>query len=371
MGTRKNNIRLREKPLKNGTASLYLDIYRDGNRSYQFLKLYIIQKPSNIRERQLNKEIYALAEKIRTERENALNHETFGFIPEHKQRINILAFYQQYINHYQKKDIRMVKGSFTHFVKFLELNHPTLKSHIRPNQLTKIIIIGYKDYLESICKGEGARSLFQRFKKVLQFATDNDIFPKNPASGITCAVDESLKKDILSIPEIKILAQTHCPNNEVKRAFLFCLFSGIRFCDITTLTYKNIDFANKRMRFEQTKTQGRSSGSIVTIDLNQTLLEIIGEPQANEISIFQLPTHTACLKDLRKWVAQAGITKHITWHCARHSFAVNLLSECHTDVKTVAALLGHSGLKHVDKYTRIIDERKYEAINSLPKIEIS
>lgn len=99
-------------------------------------------------------------------------------------------------------------------------------------------------------------------------------------------------------------------------------------------------------------------------------MKLIGEKPEKDDPIFTLPSHTGCLKALRTWVARAGIDKHITWHCARHSFAVNLLGECHTDIKTVASLLGHSGLKHTEKYTRAVDSLKEKAVNALPDLEI-
>ena len=52
---------------------------------------------------------------------------------------------------------------------------------------------------------------------------------------------------------------------------------------------------------------------------------------------------------------------------ARHSFAVNLLNNG-ANIKTVASLLGHAGLKHTEKYTRAVDSLKREAIDSLPDI---
>lgn len=59
----------------------------------------------------------------------------------------------------------------------------------------------------------------------------------------------------------------------------------------------------------------------------------------------------------------------ITFHCARHSFAVNILNNG-ANIKTVASLLGHSGLKHTEKYTRAVDSLKEAAINSLPKLKL-
>ena len=76
-----------------------------------------------------------------------------------------------------------------------------------------------------------------------------------------------------------------------------------------------------------------------------------------------------CLKALRRWTARAGIDKHITWHCARHSFAVNVLTRG-ADIKTVSSLLGHASLKHTEKYTRAVDSLKRAAIDSLPKLMV-
>lgn len=58
----------------------------------------------------------------------------------------------------------------------------------------------------------------------------------------------------------------------------------------------------------------------------------------------------------------------VLFHQARHSFAVNILNNG-ANIKTVASLLGHSGLKHTEKYTRAVDKLKEEAINSLPELK--
>ena len=129
-----------------------------------------------------------------------------------------------------------------------------------------------------------------------------------------------------------------------------------------------MDFSNRLLKFEQAKTKGHSSASGVVIPLNDGLIKLIGEGMRDEL-IFPLPSHTMCLKALRHWVARAGINKHITWHCARHSFAVNILNNG-ANIKTVASLLGHSGLSQTEKYTRAVDSLKEAAINSLPELEI-
>ena len=72
-------------------------------------------------------------------------------------------------------------------------------------------------------------------------------------------------------------------------------------------------------------------------------------------------------KYLKKIAEKAEITTNLTMHGLRHSFAVNLLNNG-ANIKTVASLLGHAGLKHTEKYTRAVDSLKREAIDSLPDI---
>jgi len=382
----KENPKLQQKALADGRQSLYLEYYMGYNkvvdeatgkekikhiRSKEYLGLYLLSNPRTPEERQKNKETLALANEIRTDKERELINQKHGKVSPVKQKINFIDYYQAYVDTYTKKDIRMMEGSLQRFKDFLSEYYPALKVNIRPDQINKDMMIKFVEYLQSRSVGEGARGYFQRFKKVIKYATEKDVFLKNPCNGVVCVVDDNaLTKDVLTLEEIQQLAKTPYQNGDIKRAFLFCLYAGLRYCDVVDLKYSNVDYSGKRIKFEQAKTKGHSKRSIVIIPLSQTLLSLIGEKPLKDDYIFKLPSHTGCLKALRTWVERAGIDKHITWHCARHSFAVNLLGECRTDIKTVASLLGHSGLKHTEKYTRAVDSLKEKAVNSLPEITL-
>jgi site-specific recombinase XerD len=96
------------------------------------------------------------------------------------------------------------------------------------------------------------------------------------------------------------------------------------------------------------------------------LLPEAGQPQD---LVFTLPSSTAALKSLNNWVKRAAIQKHITWHCARHSFATNLIYYG-ADVTIVAKLMGHTTLKHTQRYAHIAEQLKRNAISNLPRLNL-
>lgn len=353
--------------------------YKKVNTNRDYLKLYLWQAPRTPLERQQNKETLELAKKIRFERGQELLERGEGYRLRKDKKINFLDFFQTYIDNYTKKDIKMIKTALSRFKDFFsdtpEYNKYANSKSIHPEQLNKDMMIAFTEYLQSRSKGEGAKSIYQRFKKVINYAIEHDVILKNPCWGVTIKVDDQiLKKDILSLDEEQTLIATHYENENpnIRRAFIFCLYCGLRFCDVKDLTYKNIDYSNKLLRFEQNKTKGHSVNSGVIIPLNESLLSFIGKAPENgnlDTLLFPLPSYEACGNALKSWVKRAGINKHITWHCARHSFAVNILNNG-ANIKTVASLLGHSGLKHTEKYTRAVDTLKQDAINSLPELKI-
>lgn len=381
-----DNPKLGAKILSNGRReSLFLDSYlgftvdtSKTGRTYkrvinrrQFLKLYLFTSPQNAAERQHNKETLALAKKIRYEKSQQLLEVSEGYLLRKQCDINFLDFFAEYISHYQKKDRNVMRLALNRFCDFLQ-DKPECKhftSGIKPRQLTKEMMLCFAKYLQSRSKGGGAKTIFQRFKTVINHAIEQDVLQKNPCQGVTIVVDNDLlRKDILSAEEIRKLIDTHYDgeNAEVRRAFIFCLYCGLRFCDVRELTFANIDVSNQLLRFEQNKTKGHSANSGVVIHLNHNLFRLIGATETKEKNapVFALPSYSTASLALKKWVTTAGISKHITWHCARHSFATKLVANG-VDIRTVASLLGHSGLAHTSKYTHTVDRLKADAINSL------
>ena len=386
-----DNPKLMAQGLQDGRDSLYLEyyigfdlveskngtLYKKANRKTERLNLFLWQSPRNPIERTENNETLRLAKQIRFERGQQLLEQGEGYRLKKDCNINFLDWMWSYYEAYTKGDKRHIKRAHDVFIDFLNATSEYQKyaKRLKPEQLDKDMIVAFTEYLQHRFRGEGPHTLYARFKKIIAAAVDKDVMRKDPCHGISITIDNGgLKKDMLSMDEIKqlIMCHYHGESENIRRAFLFCLRCGLRFCDVKDLTYSNVDFANRLLKFEQAKTKGHSSASNVVIPLSDGVLELIGKPSVEGMRdelIFPLPSHTMCLKALRHWCKRAGIEKHITWHCARHSFAVNILNNG-ANIKTVAALLGHSGLKHTEKYTRAVDALKQEAINSLSILDL-
>lgn len=400
----KDNPRLEQRLMADGRISLYLDyyigrqtepvldeydnpvLYEDGAmkgkpkykvthiRKKENLDLYLLAKPRTPIERNTNAETLELAKKIRYEREQAFKQNKLGYSLKIGAKQNLLDYFQVFADNANVKDKRVLLGAMRNWRAFLHEEYPEFEKWIEPSNLTKDMIKKFVDWLVDNHRGQGAETYYRRFKRMVNYAVEQGVIDKSPCRGITTPkVDDILSKDILSQEEMKQLFSTHYSgeNPEIRRAFAFTCMTGVRRCDVVELSYSNIDYSNRQLKFRQSKTSHSSSKSGVTIPLNDNLMALIGtKPEgAKDDYIFHLPSDTMCLKALRSWTKKAGISKHITWHCGRHSFATAVLSNG-ANIKVVADLLGHSNLKFTEIYVRAVDELKREAINSLPKIEL-
>ena len=95
------------------------------------------------------------------------------------------------------------------------------------------------------------------------------------------------------------------------------------------------------------------------------------ETREKEELVFTLPSHTMALKALRRWTKFAGIDKHITFHCARHSFGTNMAAttaQKGLSIRVVQDMMGHSSLRYTERYTRVMDEQKKAAMQEFGKL---
>jgi len=353
------SVILRKRKNSDGSTTLYLDIYHKGRRAYEFLKELKLCKPANPVDRVTNKDNLELANKIAVKRAQELSANDYSMITDTGSKTVIVAWMQSFVDRYIKKDKRNMQGALNRFKDFL--TQANLQGLVF-GRLNELIISDFQDYLADHSIGEGASSYFARFKKMIKQAHRQKLILTNPASEVRTRQGSSKKKDVLTMEEIQLLSNTATESGEVRRAFIFSLVTGLRWVDVKSLLWININMKEKQLKFDQSKVKGESK--TVFINLNETAVKLLGKPGERSQNIFDLPTANGANKTLKAWVKRAGITKQITWHNARHSFGTNLVF-LGTDINTASNLLGHSSLKYTQRYVRAANELKERATDKL------
>ncbi len=370
-------LRQRKQSTK-GRTSLYLELYKgttktsDGKvkpvREYEYLNIYLLDKPSNPIDKQQNRDNRALAENIRAKRELELKEGRYGFTANFKSKANFIDYFK-YLT--QKKTTRGNKINWHSTIQYL-VNYAG--NDVQFKTVDKAFCEGFKTYLDT-AKGKTNKLLgtntksnyFSKFKAVLNNAVKDGIISISPANGIANYNHIEAQREYLSIDEVKALAKTPCRYTVLKNAFLFSCLTGLRFSDVQKLQWQDVQNLNDgwHITFRQKKTKG-----LEYLDINQQARQLMGTlGKPNETIFTNLRYNVYFNKELQKWVKDAGISKQITFHCARHTFAVMQLT-LGTEIFTVSKLLGHENLKTTQVYAKIIDVKKREAVNKIPEIFI-
>ncbi len=350
------SVTLRKRKNSDGTISLILDIYNNGNRRYEFLKHLKLCKPKNPADRQSNKDKLQQAEKIAVKKAAELSANDYSMVSDTGRKTLVVEWMQSFINSYKKKDKRNMQGALNNFKDFLIEDR---KQDLTFGQLTELIISDYQDYLRDRYTGEGPASYFNRFKKMVRQAFREKLIAANPAAGVKTIQGHAKKKDILTIAEIQTLANTNTENDHVKRAFLFSCVTGLRWVDVKALKWSNINLEAGQITLKQSKTEKE-----IRNNLNRTAIKLLGKQKGPDQLVFILPTANGANKTLAAWVKRAKIKKEITWHNARHSFGTNIIFHG-ADLITASALLGHASVKHTQRYITAANELKERATDKL------
>lgn len=364
----KEPVRLREQVLKNGNRSLYLDIYHNGKRTYKFLRLYLVPEtdtPSKI----MNANTLAQANAVKEEMILDLTNRIAGIKDKsHKARMPFCAWMGIYAENAKKGCAESSKVWIDRVVKEVT----EYDSVISLADVDKEYLAGFMEHLVSRPAHNTDRKKLTKstvflylcyLRAALNYAVRENVIPKSPFKGITKAslsVKEH-KREYLTVGEIKRLAATPCHRDDIKDAFLFSCFSGLRIYDIMNLRWKDIVKTSTHWQVEivQYKT-----GVELFLPLNMNARKWLPEkPEDATADDKVFPRLTRYYgQTLGTWIKSAGIAKDITFHAGRHSFATLCLT-AGIDIYTTSQLLGHTTIRHTQRYARIINTKKDEAVS--------
>lgn len=322
-------------------------------------------KPKSQTEKNFNKETLSLLDHKLAQLILEKQAVGTGYIPSHKFKANFLDYYADYVTNNIRKGKRHLQISIKHFRSFIK------KDFISPTDITENLCVRFRQYLLDNFNGDTPSNYFSPFKKMVKAATKEGYFKHNPVDEIAAKGNKNKKlKEHLEANEYIQLLNTPCYNEEVREAFILSCYAGLRWCDVKPLDWDDIKGDQLKTRIIQAKT-----GEPLSVTLHpiaRTILEKRKARLSRSIKtgkVLNLPSSDGANKILQQWCNDAGIEKHITWHCARLSFSI-LLQDANVDNATVALLLGHTSTKYVDQiYKRHRPKDQSGAIQRLPCIQ--
>ncbi len=372
-------VTLRQKPISGKRQSLYLDFYpaiinrKTGKPTRrEFLGFFLFDKPKDATDKLHNEETLQIAKQIQQKRENEINKPEVYSLHEREQlRINELGekcFIQYYKDSIAKKKGRS-KAKWDTTLKYLiSFTGGSLKF----SDLNKKTVSDFKEFLltsQRFQRGEGvlannsARLYFSAFKSMLKQALNEEYLQKDISKQTENIKYNEVNRNFLTLEELNLLVKTDCKIPILKNAALFSAMTGLRHSDIFKMVWSEVEFIEGNgyfIKFTQQKTGGNEM-----MPISEQAYGLLGERRQPIDKVFDGLKYSAYWNStLENWILKAGITKDITFHCFRHTYATLQLSQG-TDIYTVSKMLGHRDLKTTALYTKVVDKLKRDAANKI------
>ena len=362
-------VYLRKRKLKgrNHTKacySLYLDIYaRKGNRKREFLGIYIDPKDNKTdRDDKLK-----LAENIRAKRLIELINQEQGFPTKLNPQMSFIEYYKTLMERKTAPTKVTWEHALKHVIKYS-------KNGICFADIDKQWLNGFLSYILKRVSPLSASTYFAKIKSAIHEAERDGIIPHNPSLRTNpIKIPESVK-DYLTIEEIQRIADTEVRFRylNVKQAFLFSCYTGLRFGDIKSLKWsqiKEVEFNGNGKTLAIHKIQSKT-GVVNYIPLNESANMLMGNRPKEDDLVFIFDYANMHIRViLNKILEAAKIDKKITFHSARRTYATMLLANG-ANIMTVKELLGHKDINSTLVYARVMDSSKQSAVASLPNINL-
>ena len=377
-------VTLRDKLISKGRKSLYLDFYpaiphpKTGKPTRrEFLGLYVIDKARAVIDKQHNSETIKIAESIRQKRENLLNKPEI-YSEYEKQQLKIKEQGEiNFVEYFQKLANKRKASNYDNWISALYYLETFTNGNLKFVDLNESVLEDFKDFLlttkskksdKAILSRNSAVSYFNKIKATLKQAFKDGILQTDLNAKISPIKPEETRREYLTIEELNELVKTPFKNDLYKRAVLFSALTGLRFSDVKKMVWREMEYINGQgyfINFDHKKTKGVEVYPISEQAYNLTKGSENPKEMEQNKNVFENLTYSAYHnKQLAKWILEAGITKKISFHNFRHTFATLQLYNG-TDIYTVSKMLGHKNLKTTQIYAKIVDEKKRNAADKI------
>lgn len=354
-------VKIRTRENQDGTTTIILDCFMgyyidfDGkkkpNRKRRFLDFKLIQNPKTPLEKQHNKDIEKKVRIIANNWENSIMNEEYGLEDIEKTKSLVLVYLRKEIDRIQdsvsKRAYKSMLGHFNkHFPKditFRQLNRREKAKNFY-HYLTKEAIKKDGNNLST----KSANKYFKRLRKLLK-ESKLEGFIDELRFDVKLLPEKQTEVVYLTLEEFRKLENTEEKNISLKNAFLFACLTALRFGDLNKLTWGEIKEENGKIRYDRImdkKPNGKERRITNYFDLYAK--KYIGGRQGDGDRVFPHLPKDASQKfndKLHRWILRAGINKHITFHCAKHSFAMYHIVHKEVSPYKLASLLNHTDIR--------------------------
>ena len=374
-------VTLRKKTLSNGSMALYLDLYCKGKRRCEHLGLRLLPEQS-AEDKRTNQATLQTADVIARDRSAEIDKEGAGIKTRKPNQTTLKDIMGEYELRRRGEDGSTTERSrcISDCARHLAVYRGEAKFNSESiEDIDKEFCEGFISYLRtakglkkkvSLCPQTQKRYL-ETLISALNFAIRQSYIVTNPFSLIESCdkvkVSKTVGREYLTIDEVKLLAASPCRQAQLKNAFMFSCFCGLRLSDVLTLQWKNIETDGKKTYVNKCIQKTKENLRLKLSSNAVRWLPQKGRAKKTGVVFDNLPSKASISKCIEKWVNDCGIDKHISFHCARHTFATMSLT-LGADLYVVSKLMGHSNVEVTQIYAKIIDERKESAMDLLDKV---
>ena len=364
----KEPVRLREKELANGVRSLYLDIYVNGKRSYEFLKLYLIPE-TNPQAKVQNENTMRAANTIKLNRILEITNNKAGLKNTSIRAKILLKDWMETFRQAQEQ-----KG-----VKDQKLIHNTVHAltayniNVAMRDVNRDYIIGLTNFLRNDYRSPRGKKLKDYsvinylgcLRNALNMAVREDVIADNPIMKLSAQdkvkAPES-QREYLTVEEVQQLEATDSPYPHIKQAFLFACYTGLRCSDGRSITWGKIVKDGEKYRLHTVMFKTKRPFYIPLSKKAMQWMPERGDKTDDDLIFENIPVQVNTKLYLQPWLDKAGITKPITFHCSRHTFGTMMLT-LGADIYTTSKLMGHTKVEVTQIYAKIINKKKDDGVS--------
>ena len=341
--------------------------YKSGDKVDEYITdLPWHKEPSNAKERQENKNTKKLLEETLEDKLHEMRRGKYHLQAKEVKGRNVLDDLKDYAESKDQSFAKNTKGQ--HKTVITHLKAFTQSDVISYDDLTENFCREYLSYLKSDGVGRMEKSLSEasienylnKFKVFLGWALDRGYLMVYPANKVKAKRAKNKRKESLSADELQRLINAPCASPILRRWFLFSCFSGQAFAESLAMEWRDIYEAEGITRINGTRIKTNSD---YVVPLNENAIHYIGEMPKNaspSTKVFaKLKYNGNNNGHLLEWVRKAGIDKHITPHCGRHTFARNYWENGNKDILALMQALDHKDISTTQRYLASVIGSQY------------